>query len=91
MAVLRAHEPELRDLGITRLSLFGSVARGEQDDISDVDLAAHVDHGKVDLYDFAAINVRLTDILGCKVDLVNEPARRPAFQHAIERDRVLVF
>jgi hypothetical protein len=26
---LRAHEPELRRLGISRLSLFGSVARGE--------------------------------------------------------------
>jgi uncharacterized protein len=39
IAKLRAHEAELRAAGVERLSLFGSVARGDQTEISDVDLA----------------------------------------------------
>ena len=40
VAILRAHEAELREAGIRRLSLFGSVARGDNEADSDVDLAA---------------------------------------------------
>jgi uncharacterized protein len=41
IATLRAHEPELKASGIVRLSLFGSVARGERG--HDVDLIAEFD------------------------------------------------
>lgn len=36
---LREREAELRKLGVESLSLFGSVARGEENDASDIDLA----------------------------------------------------
>jgi uncharacterized protein with HEPN domain len=38
LRVLRSHEAELRAAGLRRLSLSGSVARGEDDADSDVDL-----------------------------------------------------
>ncbi len=38
IAALRVHEAELRRAGICRLSLFGSVARGDDEADSDVDL-----------------------------------------------------
>lgn len=89
---LRRHEAELKAMGVKRLSLFGSVARGEAGPESDVDLATELDHGRrLDLLDFAMINVRLNDLLGAKVDLVSEPARRPDFQADIDRDRVHAF
>ena len=89
---LRAHEAELKAMGVARLSLFGSVARGEAGPESDVDLAVELDHGRgIDLLDFARINLRLNDMLGAKVDLISEPARRPDFQADIERDRVNAF
>ena len=89
---LKANEAELRAMGVLRLSLFGSVARGDATAGSDVDLAAELDHArKLDLFDFAVINERLSDVLGLKVDLVSEPARRARFQAAIDRDRVHVF
>ena len=89
---LRAHEPELKAMGIKRLSLFGSVARDEAGTGSDVDLAAELDHeGGIDLLDFAQINLRLGDLLGARVDLVSEPARKPSFQAEIDRDRVRAF
>lgn len=43
IAILRAHEAELRNAGISSLSLFGSVARGDAETGSDVDLAAELD------------------------------------------------
>jgi len=43
IGVLRAHEPELRAAGIVHLRVFGSVARGESSDASDVDLMAEFD------------------------------------------------
>ena len=46
IATLRAHEAELRAAGIHRLSLFGSVARGDAGPDSDVDLAAELDRAE---------------------------------------------
>jgi predicted nucleotidyltransferase len=43
IATLRAHEDELRRAGIRHLSVFGSVARGDAEAASDVDLAAEFD------------------------------------------------
>ena len=89
---LKAHEAELRALGVVALSLFGSVARDEAGPASDVDVAVRLDHArKLDLLDFAAINLRLSDLLGAKVDLISEPARKVRFQAQIDRDRVHAF
>jgi hypothetical protein len=38
IATLRAHEAELRSAGVQLLSVFGSVARGDATDASDVDV-----------------------------------------------------
>ena len=43
VATLRAHETDLRAAGIQSLALFGSVARGDADPDSDVDLAVKFD------------------------------------------------
>jgi predicted nucleotidyltransferase len=89
---LKAHEAELRAMGVVTLSLFGSVARGEAGPESDVDVAVRLDHGRgIDLLDFAEINLKLSDVLGTKVDLISEPARKPRFQAEIDRDRVHAF
>jgi predicted nucleotidyltransferase len=89
---LRAHEPELRRLGIARLTLFGSMARGEAGASSDVDLAAELDpQSRVGLFRFAALRERIEALLGAPVDLIAEPIERPALRERVERDRVSVF
>lgn len=89
---LKAHEDELRSLGISSLSLFGSVARGEATRSSDVDLSATFDPSRhVGMFDFATIAARLKELLGRPVDLVGEPARKPRMQREIDRDRLRVF
>jgi predicted nucleotidyltransferase len=95
IAALKAHEQELRIAGVVSVSLFGSVARGENSE-HDVDVAVRL--GK----DFSAPGLnyfsRLSDleeylsaILGCRVDVIEEPVRKQRFQTEIDRDRALAF
>jgi predicted nucleotidyltransferase len=92
IATLRSHEAELRRLGVVRLSLFGSVARGEAGPESDIDIAAFFDPAaRLSGFDIAGVEARLSEILGREVDLLEEPARRPSLKRALERDRVDAF
>jgi uncharacterized protein len=89
---LKASESALRAMGVDRLSLFGSTARGEAGPASDVDLAASFDPGsRVGIFRYAEIAEYLEELLGVSVDLVGEPARKPRMQAEIDRDRVSVF
>ena len=92
IATLRAHEAELRAAGIRRLSLFGSVARGEDDERSDVDLAVELDpEARVGLFALAGLELRLGDMLGRRVDLLPLPVERPRLRANIERDALHAF
>ncbi|MBM6576161.1 nucleotidyltransferase domain-containing protein [Microvirga sp. SRT01] len=91
---LRAREDDLRALGITRLALFGSTARDEAHDGSDIDLAAAIDHDAVRRlgpFGYFGIEGSIGEMVGAKVDLVSEPARKQWLQAEIDRDRVVVF
>ena len=92
LAQLRARELELRAMGIARLSLFGSTARGEAGPSSDVDLAAELERGRrITAFDFVGLMQHLEALLDSSVDLVSEPARKARLQAEIDRDRVHVF
>ena len=64
---IRAQRAELERRGITRVRLFGSVARGEPN-ASDVDLLVEFDHG-VGLFELGGTQVFFEDLLQCSVDL----------------------
>jgi hypothetical protein len=94
IATLKSHKVELKKLGVLRLSLFGSTARGEATKRSDVDLAVKMKpgpRGLARLDRLEAVKDRLANILGARVDLIEEPSDRPRIQQAIERDRVFAF
>ena len=63
-------------MGVGSLSLFGSVARDEAGPESDVDLLIELGR-PMGLFDLGRIQVRLEEIMGCKVDLVMPDALRP--------------
>ena len=90
--VLRAHESELRRAGIRHLSLFGSCARGDADANSDIDLAVEFDPAaQMDLFRLSALERRVTEMLGRKVDLLPEPVEKPRLRASIDRDRRRAF
>jgi predicted nucleotidyltransferase len=92
ISVLRAHDAELREAGIRHLSVFGSVARGDARDASDVDLAADLDPAAhVGLFRLMGLQRRLSEILDRTVDLLPEPVENPRLQDRINRDRRRAF
>lgn len=86
---LRAHEPELKAAGIMRLSVFGSVARGDNSSESDVDLLADFDTTKrYTLLTMGRLENRLAGLLGAKVDLsspewLKDSVKSQALQEAV--------
>jgi predicted nucleotidyltransferase len=92
IATLRAHERELKSAGIVRLSLFGSVARGEASEPSDIDLMGDFDRAKgLTLFDMAGLEVRLADILGTRVELCDRRMLKEPVRVRAEREAVLAF
>jgi uncharacterized protein len=90
IATLRAHEQELKSAGIVRLSLFGSVARGEAG--NDVDLMAEFDASKqLSLLDMVGLENRLADILGVPVDLAPAKMLKEPVRERAAREAVLAF
>jgi uncharacterized protein len=62
--------------GARNLRVFGSVARGEATETSDLDLLVEMEPGR-SLLDLVAIKQDLEELLGCKVDVVTEAAVSP--------------
>jgi uncharacterized protein len=94
LAIIKRHQAELRELGVISLSLFGSAARNEAGDDSDVDVAVRLAEGPHGFAYFARldrIEARLGELLGRRVDVVTEPAPARRIQRAIEQDRRLAF
>jgi predicted nucleotidyltransferase len=92
IAKLRAHERQLKDAGIVRLSLFGSTARGDAGPDSDVDLLAEFDNTRrFSLLDVIHIENQISDLLGCKVDLAEEGKLKPRVQKSVEAEVVRAF
>ena len=92
IAKLREHESELKAAGIVRLSLFGSVARGEATAQSDVDLMAEFDGTReYSLLDRVRLEKRLADMLGVKVDLTSARMLKDGIRERATREAVLAF
>ncbi len=89
---LRRHAPELRRQGVEHFVLFGSMAQGEADPASDIDLAAELapDHA-LSLLDFARIERELSERLGRKVDFVSLGGLKPPVRRRVEREGILAF
>ena len=89
---IRAHEAELRALGVTKLWLFGSLARGDIGRGSDVDVLISVPPAqKFSLLDLAGVRVELCDLLGRDTDVVIHEDVLPRFWETIRDDLVEVF
>lgn len=92
ITTLRAHEPDLRRAGLRRLSVFGSVARGDYADESDIDLAVELDpEARMDFFRLVGIEMELAELLGRPVQLIPEPVRKARLQANIDRDRRRAF
>lgn len=88
--ILHTHEGNLlNQYGITSLSVFGSVVRGEAREDSDVDILATFNQ-PIGLLKLIDAEYYLSDLLGSKVDLIPIDEVRPELQEQIYHEAVPV-
>jgi predicted nucleotidyltransferase len=75
---------------VARLEVFGSTARGEANDGSDVDLLVEFSKRK-SLLTLVSLERKMSAVLGRKVDLLTEAAISPYLREQINRDRRVVY
>ena len=88
---LREHEAELRKLGVDRLYMFGSTARGTASPDSDVDLFFDYQKGKLGLFGLMEVKERAAAILGLRVDIMTRDSLHRVLRPSIEQSALLVF
>ena len=77
---------------VKRAWLFGSFARGEETPDSDVDLLVVFDRSKpIGLFRYARMHREMEELLGRKVDLVEEGTLRPAASVTANRDKKIIY
>ena len=92
LATLRAHEPDMRRLGVAHAAVFGSVARGEARPESDVDVLVELDDNRpIGIFEYARLKLYIDDLLGGSSDVVNRRALKPLLHAPILRDLVHAF
>lgn len=91
--LLEAAAPVLRTLaaerGYGRLTVFGSVARGEARQDSDIDLIVDAPDG-TSSFDFVRFKQLIEQVLGREVDLISYEGLTSAMDDDIRRDAVLL-
>ena len=75
--------------GAERIFLFGSYARGDADENSDIDL--RIDKGSIRGLSMCALLVDIEDSLGKKVDLLSTKCLRSDFLKAIQHEEILLY
>jgi len=90
--LLKQAEPELRARGMCSLALFGSTARGEARQNSDVDVMVELDMSRhPTLVDLSGMRLLMEDRLGCRADMAIRDSLRPAYRENIEAEAIRVF
>jgi len=90
LAIVKAHQIQLKELGVKSLELFGSVARDEARADSDVDFLVEFSQ-PVGFFEFFRIQHYLEDILGCDIDLGTQDALREHLREPVLEDVIRVF
>lgn len=82
--------PILRANGVEYAALFGSAARGETRDDSDIDILVRFSQD-ISLLDHIGVAYELKDVLGQKVDLVTERSLHRLLAPRVKRDLKVLY
>lgn len=82
--------PTLASYGVVRASVFGSWARGEARDDSDLDMLVQFEEGR-SLLDLVGLQQDLSDELGVNADVVTFESLHPLLRDQVLREQVPLF
>ena len=88
LQLLSQHRAEItREFGISRLALFGSTARNEANESSDIDVLVSFEGGAT-LRRYMGLNRYLEPLFNRRVDLVTDKSLRQELRPYVEQDLV---
>ena len=89
---LRAHERDLRRMGVSHAAIFGSVARGEAGTESDIDVLVELDPDRpLGIFEYSRLKIYINEILHGSADVVNRRTVKPLLRDSILHDAVHAF
>ncbi|MGE0882275.1 MAG: nucleotidyltransferase family protein [Blastocatellales bacterium] len=80
-----------RQNDVSKVGVFGSMARGEANDQSDIDLLVEFSRRGKSLWDIVGLERQLAEALGRKVDLVTEGSLSPYLRDRILADLKVIY
>ena len=82
----------LKRLHPVKIGVFGSFARGENNQASDLDILIFLNYDrKTSLLDLIEAEQSLSQLLGVKVDLVTERSLNPYIRPYVEKDLTIIY
>jgi predicted nucleotidyltransferase len=92
LETLRTHESELRRLGVSHAAVFGSVARSEAREDSDIDVLVELDPDQpMGIFEYARLKIYVNEMLHGAGDVVNRRTLKPLLRDNILNDAVYAF
>ena len=88
LKILSESLPKLREYGVRELGIFGSVARNEENDSSDLDILVDLKQHTFDAY--MNLLAYFEDRLDCKIDLVMKDSLKPSIKNSVLSETVYV-
>jgi uncharacterized protein len=88
---LKARAADLKRLGVEHLYMFGSTARDEARDESDIDLFFDYQKGKLGLFELMDVKETTAQILGQPADIMTRDSLHRTLRRQIEASALQVF
>ncbi len=86
LKVIEVNREKIKSFGVRRLGLFGSAARGEATESSDLDFLVELEIKTFDNY--MELKEFLEELFDCKVDLVMVGALKPRLREPILKETI---
>ncbi|EOQ89363.1 nucleotidyltransferase domain protein [Leptospira yanagawae serovar Saopaulo str. Sao Paulo = ATCC 700523] len=87
---LKSYKKELDSFGVETIHLFGSVARNEAGQNSDIDFLVKFKPGMKSFDNYIELTFLLEDLFDVKVDLLTADSISGAFKNSVESESVLI-
>ncbi|MEM6404179.1 MAG: nucleotidyltransferase family protein [Cyanobacteria bacterium P01_D01_bin.116] len=90
LEIVGKHREQLQQMGVKSLDLFGSVARNEAREDSDVDFFVEF-NGEIGIFEFIKVKLYLEDILKVSVDIGTLDSLRENLREPVIKDIIRAF